>query len=308
MVHAPDSAGALPPAVVQTKIPNLPLRGRGKVRDIYDLDERLLIVTSDRISAFDFVLGTPIPDKGRVLTQISLFWFDLLADVAPNHLITTDLGGLGLDAATAAQLAGRTMVVKKAEVLPIECIVRGYLVGSGWKEYQKSQSVCGLPLRSGYAQAEKLDAPLFTPTTKAEGGEHDENITFAQTEELVGAERAAQVRQLALDLYTQAAAHAQEQGIIIADTKFEFGVIDGQLAVVDEVLTPDSSRFWDIETYVTGQNPPSFDKQFVRDWLDHESGWNHEPPAPELPEAVVRQTRAKYIEAFERITGRTFSG
>jgi phosphoribosylaminoimidazole-succinocarboxamide synthase len=301
-----DTGETLPRGVMETDLPGLKLLARGKVRDMYDLEDRLLIVATDRISAYDSVLGSPIPDKGRILTQLSVFWFDLLAEIVPHHLLSTDLSGLGLSAKVQKVLEGRCMIVKKAEVLPVECIVRGYLVGSGWKEYQASGTVCGIKLRDGYEQAEQLDEVIFTPSTKAESGIHDENISYARMEEVVGAPRAAEMRDAAVALYTRAAEHARERGIIIADTKFEFGLVDGALTLVDEVLTPDSSRFWDVETYATGSNPESFDKQFVRDWLDKEAGWNHEPPAPSLPPAVVQKTRAKYVEAYERITGRSF--
>jgi phosphoribosylaminoimidazole-succinocarboxamide synthase len=252
------------------------------------------------------VLASPIPDKGRVLTKLSEFWFDLLGDIVPNHYIGNDLSGLNFPDPVRKVLDGRCMVVRKADVLPVECIVRGYLVGSGWREYKASGTVCGMPLREGYSQAEQLDEPIFTPSTKAEGDAHDENISYERMEEIVGADVAARARDAAVSLYTRAAEHARERGVLIADTKFEFGFIDGRLHVVDEVLTPDSSRFWDAETYRTGQNPPSYDKQYVRDWLDEESGWDHEPPAPSLPAEVVKRTREKYIKAYERITGRLF--
>ncbi|MFW5857114.1 MAG: phosphoribosylaminoimidazolesuccinocarboxamide synthase [Planctomycetota bacterium] len=301
-----DGGETLPSGVLETDLPGVALAGRGKVRDIYDLGDQLLVIATDRISAFDSVLGSPIPDKGRILTQLSVFWFDFLKDIVPNHYLDDGLDRLDLSDATRRVLAGRSMRVHKAEVLPVECIVRGYLVGSGWKEYQASGTVCGMPLREGYAQAERLDEPIFTPSTKAEQGLHDENISFERMVEIIGADRAEEVRRASLALYLAAAEHARTQGILIADTKFEFGLVDGTLTLIDEVLTPDSSRFWDAATYTTGQNPPSFDKQFVRDWLDNVSGWNHEPPAPSLPPEVVQQTRAKYAEAYQRITGRPF--
>ncbi|MBN1256371.1 MAG: phosphoribosylaminoimidazolesuccinocarboxamide synthase [Planctomycetes bacterium] len=295
----------LPRGVMETNLPGLKMIARGKVRDIYDLDDRILLVTSDRISAYDSILGNPIPDKGVVLTQLSLFWFDRLAGILPHHFISEDLSELGLSRAVEEILKGRSMIVKKAEILPIECVVRGYLVGSGWREYQDRGTVCGLQLRADYKQAEKLDEPIFTPATKAENG-HDENISFEGMIDRIGLENATQARDAALNLYNTAAEHALKQGIIIADTKFEFGFVDGELTLADEALTPDSSRFWAVENYETGRNPVSFDKQYVRDWLDNESGWNHEPPAPSLPPEVVNQTRAKYVEAYERITGQTF--
>ncbi|MHC4873014.1 MAG: phosphoribosylaminoimidazolesuccinocarboxamide synthase [Planctomycetota bacterium] len=301
-----DDGKTIARAVVETDLPGLTLKARGKVRDVYDLDDKLLVIASDRISCFDRVLGTPIPDKGAVLNQLSLFWFDLLKDVIPNHFITEDLSGLGISDAACDVLKGRSMVVKKAETLPVECIVRGYLVGSGWKEYQKSGTVCGMKLRDGYAQAEKLDEVIFTPSTKAEDGDHDENISFEKMKEIVGDELSEKVKDAAIGLYTKAADHAAKNGVIIADTKFEFGMVDGELTVIDEVLTPDSSRFWPAATYKTGGNPESFDKQYVRDWLDNESGWNHEPPVPNLPNEVIEKTKAKYLEAFRLITGREF--
>ncbi|MFH0911040.1 MAG: phosphoribosylaminoimidazolesuccinocarboxamide synthase [Planctomycetota bacterium] len=301
-----DTGERLLRSVTTTDIPGLRLRGRGKVRDIYDLGARLLIVATDRISAFDCVLGSPIPDKGRVLTKLSLFWLEKLAGIVPHHFLTEDLGELSLPRATERILAGRSMIVRKAEPLPVECVVRGYLAGSGWREYEAAGSVCGLPLRAGYPQAGKLDAPIFTPSTKAAGGLHDENISWERVRSLVGDRLAGEMREAGLALYAAAAGHAAQQGILIADTKFEFGLVDERLTLIDEVLTPDSSRFWAEETYATGKNPPNFDKQYVRDWLDCESGWNHEPPAPVLPAEVVARTRAKYLEGYQRITGRPF--
>ena len=301
--HLEDTGESLPRAVTETELPGLTLLGRGKVRDIYDLEDRLLIIATDRISAFDSVLGTPIPDKGRVLTQLSLFWFDLLGNIIPNHFLTEDLAGLPtITRAAERVLRGRSMIVRKADPLPVECVVRGYLAGSGWRDYQESGAVCGIPLRQGYRQAEELDEPIFTPATKAASG-HDENISFTEMGRRVGEDLAWKMRDAALQLYGTAAAHARERGVIIADTKFEFGLADGELVLIDEVLTPDSSRFWDAATYEVGANPPSFDKQYVRDWLDNESGWNHEPPAPSLPRRVVQETRAKYRDGYRRITG-----
>lgn len=300
-----DTGERLPVALAETDLPGYHRLSRGKVRDNYDLKGSLLIIATDRISAFDSILGTPIPDKGRVLTQISLFWFDHLKGIVPDHLISTDVSGLDLKPQAKAHLAGRSMIVKKAKVLPVECIARGYLIGSGWKEYQKSGTVCGIQLRPGLRMAEKLDEPIFTPSTKAESG-HDENISFEEMCKIVGGDMGAKLREATLSLYKKAAEFAQTRGIIIADTKFEFGLVDGELTLVDEVLTPDSSRFWPADTYAVGSSPMSFDKQYVRDWLEKESGWDKEPPAPALPAAVVEKTRQKYIEAYERLTGKRF--
>lgn len=290
-------------ALLESALPGCPSPRRGKVRDMYDFGDRLLLVATDRISAFDVVMPNGIPDKGRVLTGISKYWFGLFSWM-PNHLITMDpLQFPAVCHPYADDLRGRSMLVRKCRILPAECIVRGYLVGSGWKEYQKTQSVCGIKLRAGYKQAEKLDQAIFTPSTKAEIGAHDENISFAQLETIVGGERAAQLRDAALRLYTAAAETAAARGVIIADTKFELGVDEtGRLILADEVLTPDSSRFWPASEYRTGGNPPSLDKQFVRDWLDR-VGFNHQPPAPDLPDDVVAKTREKYLEAFRQITG-----
>jgi phosphoribosylaminoimidazole-succinocarboxamide synthase len=288
-------------ALLESHIPSLKLLSRGKVRDLYAVDDqRLLIVATDRLSAFDVVLPTPIPGKGAVLTEISHFWFKQLADVIPNHL-TGDAPESVVQASERDQVSGRAMVVKRLKPLPVEAIVRGYLVGSGWKEYQASGSVCGIPLPAGLAQAAQLPQPLFTPSTKAEVGAHDENIDFARAEQLLGADIAAQVRDASIALYSRAAAYALTRGIIIADTKFEFGLDDsGKLYVIDEVLTPDSSRFWPADEYKTGSNPASFDKQFVRDWLES-SGWNKQPPAPQLPADIAIKTGEKYREAVSRL-------
>ncbi|MDR3391358.1 MAG: phosphoribosylaminoimidazolesuccinocarboxamide synthase [Sulfuriferula sp.] len=288
-------------ALLESHIPSLQLLSRGKVRDLYAVDDRrLLIVATDRLSAFDVVLPTPIPGKGAVLTEISHFWFKQLADVIPNHL-TGDAPESVVQASERDQVSGRAMVVKRLKPLPVEAIVRGYLVGSGWKEYQASGSVCGIPLPAGLAQAAQLPQPLFTPSTKAEVGAHDENIDFARAEQLLGADIAAQVRDASIALYSRAAAYALTRGIIIADTKFEFGLDDsGKLYVIDEVLTPDSSRFWPADEYKTGSNPASFDKQFVRDWLES-SGWNKQPPAPQLPAEIAIKTGEKYREAVSRL-------
>jgi phosphoribosylaminoimidazole-succinocarboxamide synthase len=289
-------------ALFQTDIKSLKLLNRGKVRDIYEVDsEKLLIVTTDRLSAFDVVLPTPIPGKGAVLTSVSNFWFEKLKHIVPNQLT-----GVAPESVVAEdeknQVAGRALVVKKLKPLPIEAIVRGYLVGSGWKEYQKSQSVCSIPLPAGLREADKLPQPLFTPSTKAEVGAHDENISFAQAEELLGKALAAKVQDVAIALYREAAEFAATKGIIIADTKFEFGLDDaGTLYIIDEALTPDSSRFWPADQYQPGSNPPSFDKQYVRDWLES-IGWNKKPPAPELPAEVAAKTGEKYREALDRLT------
>ncbi|MDO8880575.1 MAG: phosphoribosylaminoimidazolesuccinocarboxamide synthase [Coriobacteriia bacterium] len=280
---------------------------QGKVRDIFDMGSELLIVATDRISAFDVVLPDPIPYKGEVLTKISLFWFDLLGDVVPNHLISADECDLP-DALTdhASSLRGRFMLVKKAQVFPVECIVRGYLAGSGWKEYQASGTVCGQKLPEGLVESSRLPEPIFTPSTKAAIGDHDENISFERMVEIVGAEHAGRLRDVSIALYSAARDHAASRGIIIADTKFEFGLVDGEITLIDEVLTPDSSRFWPAEEYVPGSGQQSYDKQFVRDWLEA-SGWDKTPPAPALPEDVIVMTAEKYVEAFETITGMPFS-
>ncbi len=289
------------PPLYQSNIPGVPCR-RGKVRDVYDLGDRLVLVATDRISAYDWVLPTPIPDKGRVLTALTLFWLDYLG--VPNHLLSTDVSAMGpAFAAHAAELSGRSCLVKKASVVPIECVVRGYLVGSGWKEYRAGGTVCGIALPAGLRQAEKLPEPIFTPSTKEEQG-HDQNISFERMTELVGAERANDLRRRSLDVYQRAAAYAESRGIILADTKFEWGVLpDGQVILIDEVLTPDSSRFWPAAEYRVGTNPPSFDKQFVRDWLDT-TPWDKNSPPPALPDEVVARTREKYLEAYERLTGK----
>ena len=286
----------------QSSIPSLPLLNRGKVRDIYAVDDQhLLIVTTDRLSAFDVVLPTPIPGKGEVLTSISDFWFSRLGRLIPNQL--TDIKPESVVAkGEVDQVAGRAIVVKKLAPLPIEAIVRGYLVGSGWKEYKASSSVCGLPLPAGLREADKLPEPLFTPSTKAAAGAHDENISYEEAEGLLGKALAAQVRDACIALYKEAAAYAATKGIIIADTKFEFGQdAQGKLYLIDEALTPDSSRFWPADQYQPGSNPPSFDKQYVRDWLE-ESGWNKQDPGPELPPEIAAKTSEKYREALIRLT------
>jgi len=286
-------------AVRETHVPGFPCR-RGKVRDVYDLGDRLAIVATDRISAFDHVLTPPIPEKGRVLTSLSVFWFDFLK--VPHHLLGTDLADLP-PAFRQPALAGRTMLVRKTTVVPIECIARGYLAGSGWKEYRESRTVCGIPLPAGLREAERLPEPLFTPATKAEQGLHDENIPFAEMERAVGADTAAELRDRTLDVYRRAAAHAEARGIVLADTKLEWGRLpSGELILIDEVLTPDSSRFWPRDTYRPGGSPPSFDKQFVRDWLES-TDWDKTGPPPPLPADVVEKTAAKYREALARLTG-----
>jgi phosphoribosylaminoimidazole-succinocarboxamide synthase len=282
------------------------LYAKGKVRDIYEVgDDRLLMVTSDRISAFDVILPNPIPDKGRVLTGLSLFWFDKLGDVVPNHLISASADDFPQEFAEHSdELSGRSMLVRRAKMFPIECVARGYLSGSGWKEYQRDGTVCGIRLPDGLTESDQLPEPIFTPATKAETG-HDENISIERAGEIVGEGLAQRLKELTLTLYDRGASLARERGVILADTKFEFGFIDGEIALCDEVMTPDSSRFWPFDEYAPGGPQPSFDKQYVRDWLD-ESGWDHEPPPPELPAAVVGQTAARYREAYERVTGEPF--
>ncbi len=289
-------------ALIETRFTELRLVSRGKVRDIYDLGQHLLIVTSDRISAFDWVLPNGIPDKGRVLNQLSAFWFGVLADTVPNHLVSTDVADdPRVPSRYRGVLAGRAMIVRKAEVFPVECVARGYLIGSGWKDYQKTGTVCGIPLPPGLTMAARLPEPIFTPATKAPSG-HDENIDFETVSRLVGAEVAAELRRLTLALYREGTTLADRCGIIIADTKFEFGRDAGRILLVDEALTPDSSRFWPADAYAAGQSPPSYDKQFVRDWLEATS-WDKNSPAPRLPADVVVQTRAKYLEALVRLSG-----
>lgn len=288
--------------VLETSIPGLNVR-RGKVRDIYDLGDQLLLVSTDRLSAFDWVLPTSIPDKGRVLTQIAAFWFELLGE--PNHLITTDVAEMPLPAgANREQLAGRTTLCRKAEVVPIECVVRGYLVGSGWKEYQQQGTVCGIKLPDGLVECDQLAEPIFTPATKATEG-HDINISFETMVETVGIDTAEELRRRSLDIYHRGVAHAEKQGIIIADTKFEWGRVGDELILVDEVLTPDSSRFWPADAYQPGRAQPSFDKQFVREWLEA-TPWDKASPPPALPEDIAAKTRNKYVEAYERLTGRSW--
>ena len=292
-----------PAALYQSDLSSLKLRARGKVRDIYDIDDQLmLIVTTDRLSAFDVILPDPIPGKGRVLTRISNFWFAKMRHVVPNHLVDMPLKKIIPDPVQRAQVEGRSIVVRKLKPLPIEAIVRGYLIGSGWKDYQKSGAVCGIRLPEGLQQAQQLPEPIYTPSTKAEIGTHDENVSFARTVELVGETLATQVRETSLKLYSEAAAYAKERGIIIADTKFEFGVDnEGTLYLIDEILTPDSSRFWPADEYRVGISPPSFDKQYVRDYLET-LDWNKTAPGPHLPADVAEHCAAKYQEAEIRLT------
>ncbi|MBI5658640.1 MAG: phosphoribosylaminoimidazolesuccinocarboxamide synthase [Nitrosomonadales bacterium] len=291
-------------ALHESNLTSLPLLHRGKVRDIYGVDEHhLLIVQTDRLSAFDVILPDPVPGKGQVLTAMSNFWFAKLGHVIPNHLTGIGPEDVLKTGADRAQVTGRAFVVKRLKPLPIEAIVRGYLAGSGWKDYKKSGAVCGIPLPAGLQEAQKLPQPLFTPSTKAAAGEHDENISFGRTAELLGEARAAEVRDATLALYIEAADYAASRGLIIADTKFEFGVDGaGRMVLIDEALTPDSSRFWPADEYRVGSNPPSFDKQFVRDWLEA-SGWNKQPPAPRVPPDVLQKTSDKYREALRRLTG-----
>ena len=278
---------------------------QGKVRDLYRTDAGILMVASDRVSVYDVVLPTPIPDKGKVLTGISVFWFDQLKDVIGNHLISTTVDDFPPEAKEHAEaLQGRTMLCKPAEVIPIECIARGYITGSGWKEYQRDGSVCGIPLPEGLQESARLDEPIFTPSTKADTG-HDENIDFDTACDIAGRDVMERLRDATITLYSRAREFAAERGIIIADTKFEFGMVDGEIVLIDEALTPDSSRFWPADQWKPGGGVPSFDKQYVRDWTD-EQGWDHSPPGPALSDEVVTNTRAKYVEAYEKITGRSF--
>ncbi len=288
--------------LITSSIPGMTPR-QGKVRDIYDFGDRLLFVASDRISAFDWVLPNGIPDKGRVLTQVSRFWFDRL-DVQ-NHVLSLDPADLDLpDGTDVDSLRGRSMVVRKTEVVPIECVVRGYLAGSGWKEYQQSRTVCGIGLPDGLIQADRLPEPIFTPATKAESG-HDENISFDETCSRIGDDLAGKLRDLSLSIYSSAADYARERGIILADTKFEFGLLDGEIILIDEVLTPDSSRYWPADRYEPGRSPFSYDKQFVRDWLES-TDWDKNSPPPQMPGEIIEKTREKYVEAYEVLTGQRF--
>ena len=294
--------------IAQTELNTLTLKGRGKVRDIYDLGDRLLIVATDRISAFDVVMPDPIPDKGTVLTQLSKFWFELTKDLVQNHVISTRVGDFPQGCKPYHKvLQGRTMLVVKADPLPIECVVRGYLSGSGWAAYQEKGEVCGIRLPKGLTESSRLDEPIFTPATKAEVGLHDENISFERMEKIVGKPMAEQLRSVTLKIYRMAREFAEKRGIIIADTKMEFGVKEGRLILIDELLTPDSSRFWPVNGYQPGRSQQSFDKQFLRDYLISIK-WDKSPPAPPLPEEVIRKTREKYLEAYERLVGKPLQG
>jgi phosphoribosylaminoimidazole-succinocarboxamide synthase len=285
--------------VSATALSDLKLHSSGKVREMYEVDDDLLMVASDRISAYDVIMPTPIPDKGRVLTQMSLFWFDSTRDICPNHFVSEDV---------PEEVAGRGIRVRRLDMYPVECVVRGYLAGSGWKEYRESGAVCGIALPGGLRESDRLPEPIFTPATKAEIGDHDENVDFERAAEIVGDRPLMEeLRRVSIELYSHAAAHAEARGILLADTKFEFGASPGaEVVLADEVFTPDSSRFWPADEYEPGRAQHSFDKQYLRDWLD-EIGWDHSPPAPELPDEVVENTRAKYVEAYERITGKTLS-
>lgn len=290
--------------LLKTDLGTTPLIGRGKVRDLYEVGNDLLMVATDRISAFDHVLGTGIPGKGKILTQISLFWFDLMRDIVPNHLIATRVQDFPSSLHQYAdQLEGRSMLVKRAQMFPVECVARGYVAGSGWKEYQASGTICGIPLPAGLQDGSKLPQPIFTPATKSQDGTHDENISFAAVEKVVGAEDANELRRLTLAVYEKASKHAEARGLILADTKFEFGRIGGGIVLADEVLTPDSSRFWEASQWKPGGAQASFDKQFVRDYLES-IHWNKQAPAPSLPNEVAERTLQKYLEAFRRLTGR----
>jgi phosphoribosylaminoimidazole-succinocarboxamide synthase len=296
----PVDTKAIP--LTETKLPGVPLWRRGKVRDVYDLGDKLLVVATDRLSAFDVVLPTGIPGKGILLTQMSLFWFDLLKDVVPHHVLSADVAQYPAELGPFAdQLAGRSMLVVKTDVLPVECVVRGYITGSGFKDYKRTGSVCGIALPEGLRDSDRLEPAIFTPATKAETG-HDENISYDTMLETVGHERAAEARRVSLELYARARAHAEARGVILADTKFEFGVRDGRLIWIDEALTPDSSRFWPRDAYAPGRSQPSFDKQFVRDYLET-LDWDKQPPGPELPPEVVARTVEKYVEAYDRLRG-----
>jgi phosphoribosylaminoimidazole-succinocarboxamide synthase len=291
------------PVILETDLQGVSRHARGKVRDVYSLGDQLLIIATDRISAFDYILATGIPDKGRVLTQLSIFWFDFLRDVTPTHFLTANLADYPAELrAFPDQVQGRSMLVKRANMIEIECVARGYISGSGWKEYRESGTVCGIPLPKGLKESDKLPEPIFTPATKAQSG-HDENVSFEHVVSLIGADLAKRLRDLTLEIYARAARYAETKGIIIADTKFEFGFVGDQLVLGDEVLTPDSSRFWPAETYKPGGAQYSFDKQFVRDYLES-IHWNKQPPAPALPEEVAAKTGEKYRQAYRILTGR----
>ena len=292
-------------AVTQTDLPGIPLFRKGKVRDVYDLGEHLLLVATDRISAFDVIMPNGIPEKGKILTQMSLFWFDLMKDLVENHLVASEVADFPGELHKYADiLDGRSLLVKKAAAYPIECVARGFLAGGGWADYLRDGAVCGISLPEGLRQAERLPETIFTPATKADTG-HDENIPFEEAAAIVGENTLETLRELTLNLYERARIHADERGIIISDTKFEFGQLDGRIILIDEILTPDSSRFWPASSYEVGVSPLSFDKQYVRDYLET-LDWDKTPPAPELPEEVVMNTRAKYVEAYELLTGKSF--
>lgn len=290
--------------VQETQLPDLPLKGRGKVRDIYDLGDALLIIATDRISAFDVVMTDPIPDKGKVLTQLSAFWFERTKDIVPHHLISTNVDSFPSSCQPFHNvLSGRSMLVKKADPFPVECIVRGYLSGSGWKDYSRSGSISGISLPQGMVESQKLDQPIFTPSTKAEVGDHDEAIDFQMMSEMVGRIHADKLRDMSIALYLRGREFAEQKGIIIADTKFEFGMIDGEIVLIDEAMTPDSSRFWPMSEYRPGVPQKSFDKQFLRDYL-LSLKWDQKPPPPPLPNEIIEKTRERYLEALTRITGK----
>ena len=292
-------------ALMATELPGVNLYARGKVRDVYDLGENLLIVATDRISAFDCIMPNGIPGKGKILTEMSLFWFDFVSDIVPNHLITARVDEFPEQLKPYGNLLeGRSMLVKKAERIDVECVVRGYLAGSGWREYQKTGSICGIKLPSGLTEAEKLPENIYTPSTKAEEG-HDENVTFDFISNMIGEKSAMKIRDLSLAVYEKARAYAESKGILIADTKFEFGILNDEVILCDEIFTPDSSRFWLLSDYKEGEEQQNFDKQFLRDYLET-LDWNKTPPAPKLPEEIIVKTRAKYVEAFERLTGEKF--
>jgi len=292
--------------ILQTEFKDLQLLNRGKVRDLYDMGDALLMIATDRISAFDVILPNGIPGKGKILTQLSAFWFSQLAGIVPHHLISTRVEDFPAACRPYRDiLSGRSMLIKKTKPLPVECVVRGYLSGSGWKDYQKSGAVCGIPLPAGLKESDSLGEPIFTPSTKADIGTHDENINFSVAEKLVGKETAARLKQLTIDIYQKARSIAEEKGIIIADTKFEFGMLNGEIILIDEVLTPDSSRFWPQDSYAPGKAQNSFDKQFVRDYLLSLT-WDQKPPAPTLPAEIIQKTSQRYQEAFRRLTGKEF--
>jgi phosphoribosylaminoimidazole-succinocarboxamide synthase len=291
-------------ALLTTSLGDIPLTARGKVRDLYAIGDELVFIATDRISAFDHVLGSGIPDKGKILTQLSRFWFEFLADTVPNHLLAEPSAKLlALLAPFQDQTAGRSMIVKRAEMFPVECVVRGYISGSGWKDYLATGSVCGIELPKGLRESDTLPEPIFTPAAKIDAGGHDENISYATMVETIGAEYAAELKQLSFAIYAKAAAHAASKGLILADTKFEFGLVGGQIVLADEVLTPDSSRYWPASEYAPGGPQPSFDKQYVRDYLESVR-WNKQAPAPSLPDEVIAKTREKYLEAFRMVTGK----